>query len=222
VQSKVIVVDDFYSKPDHVRARALTSTFADINPTDYPGYASKLAVDAASLRQRFSELIGAELNVDKERFTWGGFRFITADSGARTKVHADTAVDWAGMIYLTPDAPLKTGTAFYRHRETGFVAPPTDREARELGFCDAAEFDDQVVRRDKADLSKWEQVGHVSPVFNRLVLFRGGDHYHAPLGGCGDSPETARLSHIFFFNTVPDPGIAVFPVGMANGGVART
>jgi len=32
----------------------------------------------------------------------GGFRFITTESGMRGKVHADTAVDWAGMVYLTP------------------------------------------------------------------------------------------------------------------------
>jgi len=57
-----------------------------------------------------------------------------------------------------------------------------------------------VARRDMADLDKWELVRQVGPVYNRLVLFRGCEMYHAPLGGIGDSPRTARLTHNFFFN----------------------
>ncbi|MFD5315849.1 DUF6445 family protein [Streptomyces sp. NPDC127098] len=213
MRSKVIVVDDFYPDPDVIRARALRSTFGDLNPVDYPGYASKLALDASMLRRRFSELVGGEVYVDKARLTWGGFRYITAESGVNTKAHADIrAIDWAGMVYLTPDAPMSAGTGFYRHKETGFEAPPTDRQARALGFCDAVEFDARVTSPDKADLSKWELTGWVGPVYNRLVLFRGCELYHAPLGGCGDGPETARLTHNFFFTVIPAPGTPAYPV----------
>lgn len=219
MDSKVIIVDDFYAKPDAVRNRALTSHYADIMPTDFPGYGSKLTIESASLRDRFSELIGAQLNVDSARFTWGGFRFITEDSGKCSKVHADTAVDWAGMVYLTPDAPMSAGTAFFRHRETGFETPPTDRQARALGFADASEFDDKVIRRDKADMSKWDLTTRIGPTYNRLILFCGGLFYHAPMGGCGTSPETARLTHIFFFNVIPHPGTPVYPVGFGRPGL---
>jgi len=214
MNNKVIIVDDFYTKPHSVRERALTSQYANISPTDYPGFASKLTLETDSLKKLFSDLVGAELYVDTARFSWGGFRFITEESGRLAKVHADVAADWAGMVYLTPDAPMKAGTAFFRHMETGFASPPTDRAARALGFADASEFDDQVVRRDKADLSKWEQITRVGPVFNRLVLFRGSEFYHAPMGGCGDSPDTARLTHIFFFNERPDPGKPAYRVDM--------
>lgn len=212
MQSKVIIVDDFYTSPDAVRARALTSEYANIEPTDYPGYASRLRLEAASLEQTISSLIGAELNIDSARFTWGGFRFITAASGSAPKVHADVAVDWAGMVYLTPDAPMAAGTALFRHRATGFTGPPSDREARALGFADASEFDDRIIRRDKADLSKWEQIARIGPVYNRLILFRGGECYHAPMGGCGSGPTDARLTHIFFFNEKPHPGNPVHRV----------
>lgn len=212
MQSKLIIVDNFYSRPDAVRQRALSSKYADITATDYPGFASRLRLETEALERMFSELVRSELNLDSARFTWGGFRFITEESGKLPKVHADVACDWAGMVYLTPNAPLSAGTAFYRHKETGFDAPPTDREARALGYIDASEFDDRVIHRDKADLSKWEQITCVGPVYNRLILFRGSDFYHAPLGGCGDSAESARLTHIFFFNEMPDPGNAVYPV----------
>lgn len=196
----VIIVDDFYAQPLKLRERALKSRYAEISATDYPGYASQVRLETNALERSFSKLIGAPLLIDRERFTWGGFRFITAESGSRPIVHADVAVDWAGMVYLTPDCDMATGTGLYRHKVTGFTGPPTDRAARALGFCDAADFDDKVIRPDKADLSKWEVWHEVRPVFNRLILFRGGDNYHAPLAGCGDGPETARLTHIFFFN----------------------
>ncbi len=212
MHSRVIIVDDFYSKPEAVRAFALRARYADISPTDYPGFASKETIDSRGIGERFAQLIGSPLNIDLSRFTWGGFRFITAESGKKPKVHADTAVDWAGMVYLTPDAPVSAGTAFYRHRATGLDTPPTDRQARAWDYADAAEFDDKVIRADKGELSKWEQIAHIAPVFNRLILFRGGEFYHAPLGGCGDSSGTARLTHIFFFNALPDITLSAFPV----------
>jgi Family of unknown function (DUF6445) len=205
MRSKVIIVDDFYAKPDRMRELALSAEYADITATDYPGWQSRQNLRTDAIQQAFARLVGAPIYVDHARFTWGGFRFITAGTGELTKVHADTSIDWAGMVYLTPDAPPSAGTGFFRHRETGLSAPPTDRQARAMGFVDAAQFEDEVVHRDMADLSKWEEVGRIGPVYNRLILFRGSEVYHAPLGGCGDSPETARLTHSFFFNELPRP-----------------
>jgi hypothetical protein len=104
------------------------------------------------------------------------------------------------MVYLSPAAPMDAGTGFFRHRATGRTSPPTDREARELGYADADDFELKVVRRDMADLSCWEMVSHVSPVYNRLVLFRGSELYHAPLRGFGEDPASGRLTHCFFFD----------------------
>jgi hypothetical protein len=199
----LIIVDDFYAQPLRVRELACKSRYAEISATDYPGFGSEVRLETEALEMSFSKLIGAPLLIDRKRFTWGGFRFITAESGLRPIVHADAAADWAAMIYLTPNCDVAAGTGLYRHKATGFTGPPTDRQARALGFCDASEFDDKVIRPDKADLSKWEVVCVVEPVFNRLVLFRGGANYHAPLAGCGDGPETARLTHTFFFNERP-------------------
>lgn len=212
MDNRLVIVDDFYARPDAVRARALASDYANIEPTDYPGFASRLVLEVDALRRVFSEVLGADLYVDDVRFTWGGFRSITADTGTRPKVHADTAIDWAGMVYLTPGLPPSAGTGLYRHRESGFTSPPTDREARALGYADASEFEDQVIHRDKADMSKWEEVARIAPVYNRLLLFRGGEQYHAPLAGHGDTPDTGRLTHNFFFNEMPAPGQAAFVV----------
>lgn len=204
--SKIIIVDDFYNSPYDVRKLALKSSFANIETTDYPGFASKLTVSNEELKKRFERLLNQKVIVDPSRFTWGGFRFITKDTGSRPNVHADAATDWAAMVYLTPDAPDSAGTGFYKHKQTGFTGPPSDKEARIMGYSDSSEYDDKVICPDKSKLDKWELIDTVTPVFNRLIIFNGASLYHAPLGGYGQTKETARLTHIFFFNTVSNSG----------------
>jgi uncharacterized protein DUF6445 len=201
MSGSVYVVDDFYAEPDKVRDFALRSDFASAGKYNYPGWQSMRALTANSLADAFSEVIGEQVVPEPDRYTWGGFRLITVSTGAMTKVHADTAVDWAAMVYLTPGIDDAAGTGFFRHKETGLFGPPTDAQARALGYADANEFEEQVARRDMADLAKWELVSHVHPQYNRLVIFRGCTQYHAPLAGSGSNAGDGRLTQNFFFNT---------------------
>jgi hypothetical protein len=223
MRSRLIVVDDFYADPDSVRQAALRNDFRSASRYNYPGWQSSKALRTDALKTAFERIIGARIAVDADRLTWGGFRVITEETGRATKVHADTAVDWAGMVYLSPDAPPSAGTGFFRHIETGFPRPPADRVARGMGHADADAFEEAVARRDMADLDKWELTDWVAPVYNRLVLFRGCEFYHAPLGGFGDHPANARLTHNFFFNEVRELPPAVRPLDTAPAaGAERT
>ncbi|MEJ8545586.1 DUF6445 family protein [Brevibacillus borstelensis] len=203
METKVIIVEDFYTKPDVIRKLALQDQYASVAKFNYPGYQSHKIFSSEGLKIKIEQIIGRKIDVDTDRFTFGGFRLITEETGSLPKVHAD-AIDWAGMIFLTPNAPMDKGVGFFRHKATGLEGPPTDREARELGFEDACEFERQIIHNDQADLSKWELVSFVSPVYNRLVLFRGRELYHAPLGGFGDNLENCRLTHNFFFLELND------------------
>jgi hypothetical protein len=221
MQSTLIVVDDFYANPDAVRRFALESKFGSVGALNYPGWQSEKTFHSDAVRGAFEKIIRKPIDIDDRRFTWGGFRAITADTGRVTKVHADSIVDWAAMVYLTPDAASSAGTGFFRHRETGLTGPPSDRQARALGYADADAFEREVVRRDMADFDKWELVSYIEPVYNRLVLFRGCELYHAPLGGRGSSPEDARITHNFFFNEQRPRSTGVRLVGATSGAAAR-
>ncbi|MGD6874280.1 DUF6445 family protein [Sutcliffiella horikoshii] len=198
MSKKLIIVDNFYSDPDKIRELALEEEYASVARLNYPGYQSHKIFKSNALKLSFEKLIGKEIDVDSDRFTFGGFRLITEETGQMPKIHADS-IDWAVMIFLTPNAPLEKGVGFYRHKETGLEGPPSDQIARELGFEDASEFERTIIHRDQANLECWELVSTVSPVYNRLVMFRGRELYHAPIGGFGDSPENCRITHNFFF-----------------------
>ncbi|AVV41407.1 DUF6445 family protein [Streptomyces sp. ID05-04B] len=203
---RIIVVDQFYADPDRTRRLALSHDYRSAAAYNYPGWQSDKMVQSPALIKAFSELIGAAADVDFDSFTFGGFRLATEETGRLANVHADQAADWAGMVYLTPDAPDSAGTGFFRHRATGLECPPTDAQARAAGYGDAFEFEERAIIPDYGVVTAWELVEWVAPVYNRLILFRGCEMYHASLGGCGDSPESARLTHNFFFNEVSSQG----------------
>lgn len=199
--NNVVVIDNFYEDPHSVRKLALNCEYVSGAKYNYPGYQSKKQYYTPEIVQKIENVIGSKIT-DIDRYTFGAFRIITKDTGSMPKVHADSVIDWAGLIFLTPDAPENNGLGFYKHKETGLVGPPTDQQSRMLGYEDSNEFERLVVRRDMADLNLWELTDVVLPVFNRLVLFRGCEYYHAPLGGSGSNQDTGRITQNFFFNEV--------------------
>jgi hypothetical protein len=200
MKEKIIVVDDFYSNPDLIRALALKTDYNSGARYNYPGFLSKKRfVNPQIMKETFEKIVGKNIEVKLE--TFGSFRTMTSKTGTFLNVHVDPA-DWAALIFLTPNAPLDAGLGIYRHRKTGRVSPPTDKEARKLGFEDAQEYEGEIVHvhRDKSSVNNWELVTYVSPLYNRLVLIRGNCLYHAGIKGFGEDIEDARLTHNFFFN----------------------
>ncbi|MDT2292023.1 DUF6445 family protein [Paenibacillus larvae] len=193
MDTKIIVIDNFYTKPDLIRKFAIQDDYRSAAKNNYPGYESHRFFGIDKLKEAFEKILGRRIECNPERFTFGGFRIITEKSGYMPKVHADS-IDWAGLIFLAPKAPLDKGIGFYKHIKTGFEHPPTDKEARQKGYEDANEFERQVVYHDQAELSQWELVSYISPVYNRLILFRGRDLYHAPLGDSVNNP-IMHVSH---------------------------
>jgi hypothetical protein len=99
--------------------------------------------------------------------------------------------DWAGVCYLTPEAPLSSGTGLFKHKSTGRSRYDYKTEKME----DAQEAWDEC-----QDMTKWEMVDRVGNVFNRLILYRA-DNFHVSLDYFGKDLYDGRLFQVFFFNT---------------------
>jgi len=95
---------------------------------------------------------------------------------------------YAGALYLTPDAPLDSGTSFWKSKHSGLTefisgdAKPT--------FGEKGEY--------LKDPEHWELVDKVANVYNRLVLWYG-KKIHSASSYFGDTEVDARLFQIFFF-----------------------
>jgi hypothetical protein len=94
---------------------------------------------------------------------------------------------WAGLIYLSPEAPVDGGLKLWRNRET------------------SRNFDWMTPREN------WEQVDDVGNVFNRVILARG-DLPHSGAAGWGEGLEDGRLFQTFFFRVLPEEPRPPLPV----------
>ncbi len=183
MKTKLIITDDFYNDPDSVRNYALSQSFEVRG--NYPGLRTQpyLPQDVKNAIQYIVYNAGGKVTdwMESSGYT-GAFQICTALD--RTWIHADNYNTWAAVCYLTPDAPLSSGTALYRHKQS--------KEFEKL--------DNDAAQSDGYDYTKWEIADYVANKYNRIVMYRG-NLYHASLDYFGDNFKNGRLFQTFFFNT---------------------
>lgn len=188
----LLIVDDFYVDPDFVRNYALSQDFEVTG--NYPGRRTKPFLNF-SIKDTVQKIIndaGGEIIDWNTTIYNGSFQFAT--SRDRSWIHADQTTTWAGVCYLTPNAPVTAGTALFKHKATGFFSTPLNADGS-YNLDLLAE-----INKDSQDFTKWEMTDRVANVYNRLVLYRG-DHFHCSMDYFGQNLQDARLFQTFFFNT---------------------
>jgi hypothetical protein len=187
-----IVIDDFYVDPHQVREMALSQEF-DVRG-NYPGQRTTpfLSDSVLDIIQNAIRYAGGEvLDWNMSEYT-GAFQYTTAWD--RSWIHADQTTSWAGVLYLTPNAPLSAGTGLFRHKETGLFSAPRNPDG---GYN--VELLNKI-NLDAQDMTKWDLVDRVANKFNRLVLYKG-DLFHMSLDYFGQNKYDGRLFQTFFFNS---------------------
>ena len=188
----LIITDDFYQDPDPVRQYALNQEFTVYG--NYPGQRTH-PVFYDSLKNSIQYLVqhaGGKITQFEEFEYNTSFQYTTAKDSSW--IHSDQTTMWAGVCYLTPNAPLTAGTALYKHKATGLYKAAIKAD----GSYDSELMD--KIYLDSRDLSKWEMVDIVGNKYNRLVLYRG-DLFHSSLDYFGTNQYDGRLFQTFFFNT---------------------
>jgi hypothetical protein len=177
-----VVVDNFYENPDDVRAFALSRTFQN-HPDYHKGRRTDECYRFPGLKERFEQLIGRKITNWDTYGTNGCFQHCIA--GDQLVYHHDSQ-RYAGVLYLTPDAPPQTGTSLYRSKYTKKmkVSPAEHGNVFKNGFLDETEF---------------ELVDVVGNVYNRLILF-DAHMIHAASKYFGTTKENSRLFQLFFFD----------------------
>jgi hypothetical protein len=138
-----------------------------------------------------SPFYGKVINWSEDSYT-GSYQYTT--SRDRSWIHADQTTKWAGVCYLTPNAPLSSGTGLFKHTPTGLTMAPKNPDGTYN-----IELLNQI-NKDSQDMTKWELVDRIANVYNRLVLYRG-DHFHISLDYFGQDINDGRLFQTFFFDT---------------------
>jgi hypothetical protein len=181
---QLIVVDDFLNDPDTVRAVALKQTFVKMHSAGLRTEAQFFQL--APYRECFEALLGRPLTNWDDNAANG--RFQCCFESDAIPYHSDSQ-SYAGVLFLTPNAPMDAGVSFFRGRLSGLRRRDQDAGLMALTFGSDAEF----------DRSRWIEVDRVANLYNRLVLF-DAHLAHGATSYFGDRLDNARLFQNFFFN----------------------
>jgi len=187
-----IIIDNFYNNPYETREYALQQEFGVQG--NYPGMRTESEFNQSVYDVIQNAVYNAGGNItrwDKDQYT-GSFQYTT--SRDRSWIHADQTTTWAGVCYLTPNAPLSSGTGLFRHIPTGLESAPRNEDGG---------YNFELLNRinlDSQDMTKWEMTDRLANKFNRLVLYRG-DFFHMSLDYFGQDKYDGRLFQTFFFDT---------------------
>lgn len=191
----IIVRDNFYRDPDAIRDHAINNlTYVE---SDY--HKGRRAVETFILpgtKEYFEKLLGKRIiNWDNGTYANGKFQYCIAQDPI--VYHVDTQ-QYAGIVFLTPDAPLETGTSFYKSRFTGRTRFEEPLKEEDIYFKTFSGNSKDYNLYDKTLYDKIDEVGNV---YNRLVLW-DAKNIHAASAYFGDHITNSRFFQLFFFDTI--------------------
>jgi glycosyltransferase involved in cell wall biosynthesis len=179
---RMFVVDNFYANPDEIRNYALTQVEYEEDNRWYKGLRSKIVYRPKGMKEAFEHIIGQKI-VDFESGYNGVFQIMRSHDPQ--VYHYDTQ-RWAGMIYLSPNAPLVSGTRLHMSKING----TRHRDEPDADFAFQGDF---------YDSTKFDIADSAANIYNRLLIMDAGS-FHSAGPYFGNNMENGRLTHLFFFD----------------------
>ncbi len=182
------IVENFYEHPDEVRTYALEQDYEEGGfGRGYIGRRTHQQFLFPGIKEKIEATMGKKITKWEEYGMNGRFQITWA--GEPLVYHCD-AQQWAGMIYLTPNAPYQCGTTLYAHKQTR--ARTYNDDGWDAGWKD-------IPGDAHLDGTPFEPVDVIGNVYNRLVIF-DASCIHSASEYFGTVKENARLFHMFFFD----------------------
>lgn len=215
----VTVIDNFYENPSAIRKFALAQKYQFLAERKdakyvYPGSRTKDLYDLdAKLHEKIcKKLVSAFHIAEHDVMRWSistSFQSVTEDYG-RGVIHTDHNTIFAGVLYLTPNAPLNGGTSLYKKNST--FDPKKYQQALERND-DSFRAGEKILSTDYH--SMFDEVIRVNNVYNTLIIYEG-DTLHAANQFFGKTLKDSRLAQVFFINTIDANKANSFPLNRVN------
>ena len=211
----ITVINDFYENPDAIRKFALAQKYTfrhEEHELDYvyPGCRTKDLHDLDSALQALvlKKLVSVFHLAEHDLMRWGissSFQSVS-EIYKEGVIHTDTNTIFAGVLFLTPNAPLNSGTSLYR-KNASF------NESKYKKACDqnTERFKTGQIVMKNSFHSMFDEVVRVNNVYNTLILFEG-DIYHAANKFFGSTLNDSRLTQVFFVNKIDANKANSFPL----------
>ena len=204
-QAPLVVVDNLVANPEELVNLASTKLFGDVT-SYYPGVRAKVPLTYQqfiinTLREVCSGYFG--LDASGLRFTACHFSLVTTPQEKLTYLqripHVDSLfANQLAFIHYLFTADLG-GTAFYRHRKTGFESVDQGRKPEYWWHVEEEQNgpNSPPAQYINGDTPFYEKLTAQDGVFNRLLLYRRNSLHSAALAknfAANPDPRTGRLS----------------------------
>lgn len=200
----LVIIDNFTGQPERLRAMGMAGQY-HLAGVDYPGIRALADPSYLDLRrelmmQIMARVFGLARSVHCEIAAFSVVTVPPEQLTERQRIphhdHSD-AGRVAIMHYL--GGPDTGGTAFYRHRRTGFEAITPEREAAYAAglATDAREYGPPPPGYPTGDSAAYEQIGVVEARADRLALYRGRQLHSGVIpdpGALSTDPARGRLT----------------------------
>jgi glycosyltransferase involved in cell wall biosynthesis len=181
---RLFVVDNFYENPDEIREFALTKVDYKTDLQWYKGYRSTKVFHPPGIVSSFEYIMNQKIVSFPTETINGCFQIMTSHD--QQVWHYDEQ-KWAAMIYLSPNAPIQSGTRLHRAVGNNLIRHKDDNGV------------DGYFNGNFYDSTKWDIADSVGNFYNRLVIM-DAQCVHSAGAYFGDNFENGRLTHLFFFD----------------------
>ena len=179
-----LIIDNFLDNPDEVRNLVIKNQVPFNIEGAYPGKRTppvENPVYKNMIIEKLHEVLPFKIKMKDFSFSFQ----LSLSSDTVATLHVDPT-QWAGVLYLTPNAPIESGTLLFKEDV---------KLVKKLRDYDGPFRADGEVRADVMSV--------LGNVYNRLVLFRGMEIPHrSNVVGFGDCLENGRLTQVFYFDEV--------------------
>jgi len=211
----ITVIENFYENPDAIRKFALSQEFIFCHDRKnyeyvYPGSRTKdiFDLDSALHEKICKKLVSVFHNSEHDYMRWAistSFQSVTEEY-EKGVIHTDQNTVFAGVLYLTPNAPLNSGTSLFR-KNVNFNEQEYERSFTE----NHNRFKEGKIVMDTDYHSMFDETLRINNVYNTLIIYEG-HLFHAANNFFGKSLKDSRLVQVFFINKIDAQKHSSFPL----------
>lgn len=190
------VVDGFVKDPDAVRASVIAAGVGTWRPNK--GEVGSSIYDGMGFWGDHATMVRALAQAcGRPVYPSAMFFRVTHPDTEAAYIHSDReSGDYTCVAYLSKHEDGTSGTAFWRHRESGVIRMPSFAEMRH----DRESFNE--LKREMVEGSEevWERVHFVEGKYNRCAIFEAPlFHSRHPRGGFGSNTDDGRMVWVCHF-----------------------
>ena len=208
-----VCIDNFFSEPDIIRKWGMSLPKQPDSEGNWPGLRSQPlhVLDRNFANTFLLKVISCYFDLKYEDISWksSNVRFQLINKFDEDKsnaknigwIHQDYGHDLAGLIYLTPEADLNTGTSLFNLKpeyEKTFLNYVTEPEKEAL-YSGEKVNDKHYAESLNIRNNKFYEKTNFSNVYNRLIVYDANEFHRA---NNFFTKNNERLTLIFFINNI--------------------